>query len=47
MNSDSCSIKDNIRLYRNEINMGPGATRNRGIELTQGKYILFWMMIII
>lgn len=37
VNSDSCSIKDKIRLYRNEINMGPRATRNRGIELTQGK----------
>lgn len=39
--SDSCSIKNHIRLYRNETNMGPGATRNRGIELAQGKYILF------
>lgn len=41
VNSDSCSIKDKIRLYKNEINMGPGATRNRGIELARGKYILF------
>lgn len=41
VNSDDCTIKNRTRLYKNETNMGPGKTRNRGIELANGKYILF------
>lgn len=30
-----------IKLYRNEINKGVSYTRNRAIDLSQGKYIAF------
>lgn len=41
ISDDKCRIKNNVRLFINAQNMGPGATRNRGIELAQGDYILF------
>lgn len=31
----------NIILYRNEHNLGAGATRNKGLELASGKYVYF------
>lgn len=31
----------NIRLLRNKENLGPGYSRNRGLEEAEGKYILF------
>lgn len=31
-----------IRYFRNEKNMGPGPTRNVGMEKAKGEYILFW-----
>lgn len=30
-----------IKLFKNETNLGPGATRNLGIEKAQGEYIMF------
>ena len=30
-----------ITLYRNDKNIGPGASRNKGLELSKGKYIMF------
>lgn len=41
VNSDTCPIRNQVRIYRNDVNLGPGATRNRGIDLAKGKYILF------
>lgn len=31
-----------ITIARNEKNMGPGPTRNRGLELSSGQYVCFW-----
>ena len=35
------SSKTNIRLFQNTTNLGPGLSRNRGIEEARGKYITF------
>ncbi|QBC46037.1 hypothetical protein C4X49_00300 [Acinetobacter baumannii] len=31
----------NVHIYRNEKNMGPALTRNKGVEFAQGEYIFF------
>lgn len=33
--------KDNYRLFRNQTNLGPGRSRNRGIAESKGTYLLF------
>jgi glycosyltransferase involved in cell wall biosynthesis len=30
-----------FRLYRNQQNMGPGPSRNKGIDIAEGEYIIF------
>lgn len=35
------SSKKNIKLFRNNVNLGPSATRNFGIKKSMGKYIAF------
>lgn len=32
---------DNVHIHRNETNMGPALTRNRGVGLAKGDYIFF------
>lgn len=41
MQSFASSNPKKIKLLRNEINSGPGKTRNRGLEEAQGEYISF------
>lgn len=31
----------NVRAYKNEVNLGAGATRNKGLEYATGEYIIF------
>ena len=41
---DSCvnqSFFRSIKIYRNELNMGPAASRNRGAELSSAENIIF------
>lgn len=39
--SKICHDKNNWKVFRNEINSGPGISRNVGIQNSQGKYITF------
>lgn len=38
---DLSNSNSNIIFLKNEINKGPGYSRNRGLEIAQGKYIIF------
>ena len=35
------SLDKRIKIKNNDINLGAGASRNKGIELSKGKYIAF------
>ena len=38
---EASKIDTRIRVFTNDVNMGPGASRNKGIEMAQGRYLSF------